>query len=107
MPIGKAAKDIFARTSESRRPQVALENAPRGERGRPPIEEPYEKSTIILYKRQVIALDKLALAITEATGRRVKKSELIRAMIEQAVDGLDPATMARPDVEKIVKRLKL
>ena len=90
MATGKKATDIFSRTVTPR-PDIGLEVPPRF-RGRPKkAEEPWTKATVILYDRQVLHLDKVALAIRERTGRRITRAELIRALVERAAADLDPA----------------
>lgn len=99
MATGKKAKDIFTRTV--RTPEIGLEAAPRI-KGRPPASEPYDKVTIILFKRQVIQLDKVALAIREKTGQHVRRTELVRALVEQAAASLNPDA---EDFDKTVRAL--
>ena len=81
MATGKKAKDIFTRTTK--KPDIGLEVAPRI-KGRPRTTEPYQKVTVCLFDRHVLALDKLALAIREKTGQRVCRAELVRALVDQA-----------------------
>ena len=100
MATGKKAKDIFQPTA---RPKVDLEVAPRyGRQGRKPAEEEYSKVTVCLYDRHTLLLDKACLAVRELTGQRVFRAELLRAIVEVAVAGLDPSA---PDFGKKVKAL--
>jgi len=86
MATGKKATDIFQKTT---RPDIGLDVAPRV-KGRPRTAEPYQKVTICLYDRQVIHLDRVALAIRERTGKCVRRAELVRALVERAAGDLDP-----------------
>jgi hypothetical protein len=99
MATGKKAKDIFQGTVK--RPALDLEPAPRV-KGRPKVGEAYQKVTVCLFNRNVLYLDKVALAIREKTGKMVKRAELIRALVEQAAETIDPA---RPDFERTIIRL--
>jgi len=98
MATGKKAKDIFTRTAK---PAIGLEVTSRT-RGRPPSGESYQKVTVCLYDRQVLFLDKVALAIREKTGRMVKRAELIRALVGQIETTVKPG---REDFDKAVKSL--
>jgi len=62
----------------------------------------YEKVTVCLYPKHVLFLDKVVLAIREKTGRRVKRAELIRAVLDNMAAWVDPA---RADFERAVKGL--
>lgn len=91
MAIGKKARDIFAPTAA--RPAVGIQTTPRV-KGRPAAAEDYDKVTVCLFKRHVLLLDRVALAIREKTGRTIRQAELIRALIDQAADDLTPASPA-------------
>ena len=99
MATGKKAKDIFTRTTKA--PEISLEVAPRTF-GRPKAAEPYQKVTIILYDRQILLLDKVALAIRERSGKSVRRAELVRALVEQAARSLNPEAK---DFDKTVRSL--
>ena len=92
MATGKKALDIFQRTT-GKRPVIGLEVAERMGRGRPGAGEPYQKVTVTLYDRQILMLDKVALAFRERTGEFTNRAELIRVIIDQAaaVDILEQA----------------
>ncbi len=52
-------------------------------RGRPPVHgEEWAKVTVVLYNRQVVFLDHLALEIRAKTGTVIKRAEIIRALID-------------------------
>ena len=99
MEIGKNAKDIFQSTVK--KPALDLKPAPRI-KGRPKAAEDYQKVTDCLFNRNVIYLDKVMLAIREKTGKLVKRAELVRALVEQAAETIDPA---RADFERMISRL--
>lgn len=86
MATGKKATDIFQKTT---RPDIGLDVAPRV-KGRPRTAEPYQKVTVCLYDRQVLHLDRVALAIRERTGQYIRRAELVRALVERAAGDLDP-----------------
>ena len=87
MAIGKKARDIFAPTAGQ---GLGVKVTPRI-KGRPAAAEDYDKVTVCLFKRQVFLLDRVALAIREKTGQTIRRAELIRALIDQAADDLDPS----------------
>ena len=99
MATGKKATDIFARTSSPA--TIGLEVEPRI-KGRPQAAEPYQKLTVCLFDKQTLWLDKIALAIREKTGKTVKRSELIRAIVDHAQGMIDPA---KKDFDAVVRDL--
>lgn len=64
--------------------------------------EPYQKVTVCLFDKHVLFLDKVALAIREKTGKRIKRAELVRALVDQAAGMIQPA---REDFEKAIRNL--
>jgi hypothetical protein len=100
MATGKKARDLFTRTAP-RKVSIGLEVAPRV-RGRPPAGEAYGKVTVCLLDRQVLTLDKIAIAIRERTGECVKRAELIRAIVDKATAKLQPDA---PDFDEAVRDL--
>ena len=101
MATGKKALDIFQRTT-GKRPVIGLEVAERMGRGRPGAGEPYQKVTVTLYDRQILMLDKVALAFRERTGEFTNRAELIRVIIDQAAASLNPDG---PDFDKTIRAL--
>ncbi len=100
MAIGKKATDIFQSTAPQKA-AIAPKAAPRI-KGRPAAPESYEKVTICLFKKHVLFLDRVTLAIREKTGRGIRRAELVRALIDQAADTLDPG---KDDFEKTIRKL--
>lgn len=100
MATGKKALDIFTKTT-GKRPDIGVEVPERIE-GRPRAAEPYQKATVVLYERQILHLDKVALAIRERTGQSVSRAELIRAILDAAAGSLNPEG---PDFDKNVREL--
>ena len=98
MATGKTSKDIFTRTKKT---NIGLEVTPRN-MGRPKAAEQYDKVTVCLFKRQILWLDKVALAIREKTGQHVHRAELIRALVEQSTAPLNPEAK---DFDKAVRSL--
>jgi len=101
MATGKKAKDIFARTAKG--PEIGLEVSPRL-KGRPRAPEAYRKVTVCLFDRQVLLLDKVALAIQEKTGRIVNRAELVRAIVDQTAASISP-DKKDADFEKAIRAL--
>lgn len=88
MATGKKALDIFTPTT-GKRPDIGIE-VPERITGRPRAAEPYQKVTVTLYERQILLLDKVALAIRERTGQAVSRAELIRAILDAGAGALNP-----------------
>lgn len=88
MATGKKAKDIFTPTT-GKKAKLGVEVPERIE-GRPRAAEPYQKVTVTLFDRQILALDKVALVIRERTGQAVSRAELIRAILDTAAGSLNP-----------------
>jgi hypothetical protein len=78
---GKAAKDIFTPTD---RP---TKDAPTPGPGRPTKSEDWSKVTVVLYDRQTLFLDRLALDIRANSGASVSRAEIIRALVDVLEDG--------------------
>ena len=100
MATGKKALDIFTPTV-GKRPVIGIE-VPERVKGRPTAAESYRKVTVTLYDRQIIALDKVALAIRERYGQAVSRAELIRAILDKAAGSLNPEAK---DFDKTVREL--
>lgn len=98
MATGKKALDIFQQTAKKKGKDIAVE-VPERIKGRPAV-EPYQKVTVVLFDRQIIALDRVALAIRERTGQAVSRAELIRTVLDDVA--LD--TEAK-DFDAVVRRL--
>jgi hypothetical protein len=100
MATGKKALDIFTPTT-GKRADIGIEVPPRI-KGRPVAGEPYTKATVVLFKRQILFLDKVALTIRERTGEWVSRAELIRAVLDHAAGSLNPEAK---DFDKTVRSL--
>ena len=59
--------------------------------GRPPVHnETWSKVSVVLFDRQILQLDRLALTIRHANGRVLNRAEIIRALIDGLIDsGMD------------------
>jgi len=99
MAIGKKPLDIFAPTTK--RPIIG-KDVPERIKGRPAAAEATTKATISLPERQILFLDKVALAIRERTGEYVSRSELIRAIIDHDAGSLNTEG---PDFDKTIRDL--
>jgi hypothetical protein len=104
MATGKRARDIF--TQATKTPAGVLEVAPRPVMGRPRTAEPYQKVTICLYNRQILFLDRVALEIRTKTGKPIRRAELVRALVEQAAETLNPAAKDFPRTIRSLLRLQ-
>jgi hypothetical protein len=62
--------------------------------GRPPIHnEPWSKVSVVLFDRQILHLDRLAIAIRGESGKMLNRAEIIRALIDALIDsGMDIST---------------
>ena len=90
---GKGPKDIFTATGKGR-------EAPGSKRGRPPKhEEPPEKISVSLRPDQVVQLDGWSLKIREGMGKSLKRSEIIRAMVDAVRDSGIAVTAAGSEEE--------
>jgi hypothetical protein len=59
--------------------------------GRPPVHnETWSKVSVVLFDRQVVHLDRLAVDIRGKSGRVLNRAEIIRALIDGLIDsGMD------------------
>jgi hypothetical protein len=66
---------------------------PRGRamRGRPPVhQETWSKVSVVLFDRQILHLDQLAIDMRSKNGRVLNRAEIIRALIDGLIDsGMD------------------
>lgn len=100
MATGKKALDIFTKTT-GKRADIGIE-VPERIKGRPVAAERYQKATVVLFERQILSLDKVALVIRERTGQAVSRAELIRAILDKVAGSLNPEA---PDFDKNVRDL--
>lgn len=108
---GKKAADIFGKTTRGRGRKApakktlgarktapgetpAEEEKPRG-RGRPAVHtDEWQKVTTILFNRNLVFLDRLALEMRQATGKALNLAEVIRALLDALeASGLDVSTV--------------
>lgn len=86
--LGKSAADIFAPTV-SPTPAPAAPAGP----GRPKAHfEPYTKTTMVLFERQIVYLDRLTADIRAQSGKAMNRAEIIRALIDALEASGFPAT---------------
>lgn len=100
MATGKKALDIFTKTT-GKRADIGVE-VPERIKGRPVTAEQYQKATVVLYERQILFLDKVALVIRERTGQAVSRAELIRAIVDKVAGSLNPEAK---DFDKTIRDL--
>ena len=64
---------------------------PRPTRGRPPVhQESWSKVSVVLFDRQIVHLDRLAIDIRGRSGRVLNRAVIIRALIDGLIDsGMD------------------
>ena len=60
-------------------------------RGRPPVhQETWSKVSVVLFDRQIVHLDRLAIDIRSRSGKVLNRAEIIRALIDGLIDsGMD------------------
>jgi len=63
----------------------------RAMRGRPPVhQETWSKVSVVLFDRQILHLDRLAIDMRSKNGRVLNRAEIIRALIDALIDsGMD------------------
>src|SRR5207245_4773827 len=63
-------------------------------RGRPPVhQESWSKVSVVLFDRQIVHLDRLAIDIRGRSGKVLNRAEIIRALIDGLIDsGMDVTT---------------
>ena len=66
-------------------------------RGRPPVhQETWSKVSVVLFDRQVLHLDRLAVEIRGRSGKMINRAEIIRSLIDSLIDsGMDAASAVR------------
>jgi len=94
-------KTKFTVQGSRKKPNIALEES-HHIKGRAKTGEPYQKVTICLFEKHVLFLDKIVLAIREKTGKRIKRAELVRALVDNAARMMNPG---HDDFENQVKIL--
>ena len=64
---------------------------PKAGRGRPPVhQETWSKVSVVLFDRQIVHLDRLAIDIRGKSGKVINRAEIIRALIDGLIDsGMD------------------
>ena len=75
--------------------------------GRPPIHnETWSKVSVVLFDRQIVHLDRLAMAIQVKGGKLLNRAEIIRALIDGLIDsGMDiSGTASEKDLRARVAR---
>ena len=78
---GKTADNIL--TSTSVKAEQAVGKPRESKKGRPPVhDEAWKKATVVLFKRQILYLDQLALDVRSTTGSSISRAEIIRALID-------------------------
>jgi hypothetical protein len=76
-------------------------------RGRPPVHnETWSKVSVVLFDRQIVHLDRLAIDIRGASGKVLNRAEIIRALIDGHIDsGRDvTSTASETDLRARVAR---
>ena len=105
---GKTADNIFRSTPVTT--EQAAGKPIDGKKGRPPVhDEAWTKVTVVLFKRQTLYLDQLALDIRAATGSSISRTEIIRALIDALEISQVDLTKATSEVEMkatLVEKLK-
>lgn len=90
-----------------RTPATKVRTKPKASRGRPPVhQESWSKVSVVLFDRQIVHLDRLAIDIRGRSGKVLNRAEIIRALIDGLIDsGLDvTATGSEADLRARVAR---
>src|SRR5262245_53419900 len=75
----KPSPDIFAPTRQT--------TTGKRKPGRPPVhDEEWTKVTVVLFKRQIVFLDRLAANIRAQSGAAISRAQLIRAVLDAVAD---------------------
>jgi predicted thioredoxin/glutaredoxin len=97
--------------AKTRARQVAVRSTtrpqPKAGPGRPPVHnETWSKVSVVLFDRQIVQLDRLAIAIRGKTGKVINRAEIIRALIDGLIDSeMDvTATSSEADLRARVSR---
>ena len=75
--------------------------------GRPPVHhETWSKVSVVLFDRQILHLDRLAIGIRGKSGKVLNRAEIIRALIDGLIDsGMDiSGTASEADLRARVAR---
>ena len=68
--------------------------------GRPPVHsETWSKVSVVLFDRQIVQLDRLAIAIHGKTGKVLNRAEIIRALIDGLIDSEMDVTAASSEAD--------
>ena len=68
--------------------------------GRPPIHsETWSKVSVVLFDRQILQLDRLAIAIHGKSGKALNRAEIIRALIDGLLDSEMDVTAASSEAD--------
>jgi hypothetical protein len=100
--VGQGARSVFDKTdapapkprpARRRQPKAAQNPEPSRPRGRPRSKEAWEKVTVVLYERQILFLDRLTVDLRAKSGAKIKRAEVIRALVDALERGDVPATI--------------
>ncbi|MGH9443112.1 MAG: hypothetical protein ACRD16_12650 [Thermoanaerobaculia bacterium] len=88
------------------RPEPAASNGQRW--GRPPaLLDQWSRVTMVLYDRQIIFLDRLITDIRASTGAIVKRTDIVRALIDGLIESNIDLTSVKDesDLKRLIGRL--
>jgi hypothetical protein len=78
-------------------------------RGRPPVhQETWSKVSVVLFDRQVLHLDRLAMDIRDRSGKMINRAEIIRSLIDGLIDSGMDVTSASSEADlraRVARRL--
>jgi hypothetical protein len=90
--VKKRARPVRRRST----PQTNAKPGP----GRPPVHsETWSKVSVVLFDRQIVQLDRLAIAIHGKTGKVLNRAEIIRALIDGLIDSEMDVTAASSEAD--------
>jgi hypothetical protein len=70
---------------------AVLKTHPQTHRGRPPVHhEQWDKVSVVLFRRQILQLDRLTADVRRKSGKAMTRAEVIRALIDGLItSGMD------------------
>lgn len=103
--VKRRARAVHVRPTTSTRSTIRPTMKPGP--GRPPVHsETWSKVSVVLFDRQVVRLDRLAIGVRGKRGKILNRAEIIRALIDGLLDsGMDiTAAVSEADLRARVAR---
>jgi len=95
----KPGDGAYARLPKVKKAAPGAAPVKRG-RGRPPVTaEPVTNANVLLFDRQILALDQFSVDVRRATGGKVNRAAIIRAAVEALLRAGIPPADVRTDAD--------